>query len=109
VVHESAYGTTRTSGDVRLDSAKGSKADIAQSPLTYRDLLRGPISAPPRVKVVTRATQRTVYCAPAERVHAPVGPCSASVNVPPCHPDPQKTVKGFTHAARRNVVLRPAR
>jgi len=44
--------------------------------------------------------QRTVYSALAECIHAPVGPCSASVNVPPCHPDPPKTVKRFTHANR---------
>jgi hypothetical protein len=34
----SPYGTTRTSRDVRLESETRSKADIAQAPVTYRDL-----------------------------------------------------------------------
>jgi len=67
----SGCGTSRTSGDVRLKSEKRSKSDIAQTPLTYRDLVRGPISAPPRVTRVTRATQRTLYCALAERIQRP--------------------------------------
>jgi hypothetical protein len=32
----SVSGTTRTSGDVRFETVKRSKADIAQAPLTYR-------------------------------------------------------------------------
>jgi hypothetical protein len=37
-VHESGCGTSRTSGDVRFESAKRSKADIEHAALTYRDL-----------------------------------------------------------------------
>jgi len=43
-----SIGTTRTSGYVRLESEKRSKADIAQAPLTYRDWVRGPIAATSR-------------------------------------------------------------
>ena len=44
-VHESAFGTSRTSGDVRLESAKRSTADIAQSLSTNHDLwVHGPVS-----------------------------------------------------------------
>jgi len=36
-VHESALGTSRTSGDVRLESANWVKADIDQVAVTNRD------------------------------------------------------------------------
>ena len=37
-VHMSLLGTTRTSEDVRVESAKRSKSDIDHAALTYRDV-----------------------------------------------------------------------
>ena len=38
-LHESVVGTSRTSGDVRLESAKWGKADIDQVAVTNRDFM----------------------------------------------------------------------
>ena len=38
-LHMSAYGTPRTSGDVRLESANWAKADIVRVAVTNRDFV----------------------------------------------------------------------
>jgi hypothetical protein len=47
-MHESPIGTSRTSGDVRLESAKWTKADIDQVVVANRDFITArPLVPPP--------------------------------------------------------------